>query len=190
LAAGKPRLPLGNRLSNRAALAWLVALAVFAGAPAMIAFAGVRIWIASRKLANLGVLLASASLSAVVLMIDIGEPYYRLQWKKRGYDAVAAQQPQAEILVFDWGEGIGPTIFSSFKEYLVIARGTRVPLFDGYASHEIDSWGDEREEVNNILASAWDERDRVRRFRMGKFDACHLQTLRLTENYYYLRDSC
>ncbi len=172
------------------ALAWLEALAVFAGVPVLAVFAAVRIWIVRRKLANLGILLASASLSAVILLIDLGEPYWRLQWKKPGYDALAAQRPQAGIIVFDWGEGHGPALFSHFKEYLVIARGTRVQTFDAFASHEIGSWGDEREEVSGILASAWDEKDRVRRFRAGKFDACRLQTLRLAENYYYLRDSC
>jgi hypothetical protein len=172
------------------ALAWLEAAAVFAGVPALIVFAVIRIWIARRTLANLGTLLASALLSALILLTGLGEPYWRLQWKKSGYDAVAAQHPQAEVLVFDWGEGLGPGLFSYFKEYLVIARGIRVQTFDAYASHEIDSWGEDREEVSGILTSAWDEKDRGRRFRVGKFDACHMQTLRLAENYYYLRDYC
>jgi hypothetical protein len=177
------------------ARAWLETLALFPGVPALIVFAAARMWIVRRKLANLGVLLASASLSAAIILIGLGEPYWRLQWKKPRYDAVAGQLPQAGILVFDWGEANGPALFSPFlfsrfKEYLVIARGTRVQIFDSYASHEIDSWGDEREEVSNILASAWDERDRARRFRFRKFEACHMQTLRLAENYYYLRDSC
>jgi hypothetical protein len=172
------------------ARAWLEALTVLAGVPALMLFAAVRMWIVRRKHANLGVLLASASLSAVILLIGLREPYCRLQWKKPRYDAVAAQHPQAGVLVFDWGEGYGPALFSHFKEYLVMARGTRGQTFDGYASREIDSWGDEREEVSGILASAWDKKDRARRFRMGKFDACHMQTLRLAENYYYLRDSC
>jgi hypothetical protein len=179
-----------NDFAIAMARAWLEVLAVIAGVPALILFAAVRLWITRWKLANLGVLLASASLSAVALLSDLGEPSCRLQWRKPGYDAVAAQHPQAGILAFDWGEGHGPGLFSHFKEYLVIARGTHVQTFDAYASHEIDSWGDEREEVSGILASAWDQKDRARRFRAGKFDACHMQTLRLAENYYYLRDSC
>jgi hypothetical protein len=172
------------------ALAWLEAAAKFAGVPALIVFAAVRMWIARNKLANLGALLASALLTAMILLLDLGEPYWRLQWKKPGYDTIAAQHPEAGVLVFDWGEGIGPGLFSSFKEYLAIARGTRVQTFDAYATHEIDTWGEEREEANGILASAWDEKDRDRRFRVGKFDACHMRTVRLAKNYYYLRDSC
>jgi hypothetical protein len=169
---------------------WLEALAVPAGVPALILFAAVRVSITRRKLANLGALFASVSLSTAILLTGWGEPYHRLQWKKQGYEAVAAQHPQAEIVVFDWGEGWGPAVFTRFKEYLVIVRGTRIQTFEAYTSHEIDTWGDEREEVSGILASAWDEKDRVRRFRIGKFDACRMQTFRLAENYYYLRDSC
>lgn len=170
--------------------AWLDALALFAGAPALILFAAVRLWSARWKLANLGVLLASGLFSAAILLTGLGEPYCRLQWKKPEYDAIAAQHLEAAVLVFDWGEGAGPALFSRFKEYLVIARGTRVQTFEAYLGHEIDSWGDERDEVTAILASAWDGKDRARRFRVGKFDACHMQVLHLRENYYYLRDSC
>ena len=65
-------------LSIGASQEWVSALAVLAGVPALIVFAGIRLWIARARLRNLGAILASALLSAVILSMSSGEPYWRL----------------------------------------------------------------------------------------------------------------
>ena len=92
--------------------------------------------------------------------------------------------------MFDWGAAAGPILFSSFKEYLVIARGSGVKTFEAFTSHVIDSWGDERSEVDGILSAAWRGNDGYARFRMGKFDACNMRVVHLIGHYYYAADAC
>ena len=87
-----------------------------------VVFGGARLWIARAKMKNLGVIFASVSLSAAIMWIGFGEPYWRLLSKKAEYDAFAATHPQDEVIVFDWGEARGPIPFDWYKEYLVIAR--------------------------------------------------------------------
>ena len=77
-------------------------LTALAGVPALIVFAVVRLWIARAKMKNLGVIFASVSLSAAIMWIGFGEPYWRLLSKKAEYDAFAATHPQDEVIVFDW----------------------------------------------------------------------------------------
>jgi hypothetical protein len=138
----------------------------------------------------LSAIFASALLSAAILPMSFGEPYWRLLSNKAGYEAVAAQRPQEDVIVFDWGAAPGPALFSRFKEYLVIAKGGRVQTFEAYTGHAIDSWGDERQEVDGILSAAWDGKDRRRRFRAAKFDACHMRVVHLMGPYYYAADHC
>ena len=169
---------------------WVLVLAVLAGVPALIVFAGIRLWIARARLRNLGAILASALLSAVIVSMNSGEPYWRLLSNKAGYDAYAARHPQDEVIVFDWGAAAGPILFSSFKEYLVIARGSGVKTFEAFTNHVIGSWGDERSEVDGILSAAWRGNDGYARFRMGKFDACNMRVVHLIGHYYYAADAC
>ena len=169
---------------------WVLVLAVFAGAPALIVFAAIRLWIAGAKLRNAGAIFAAALLSATILSMSFGEPYWRLLSNKAGYEAAAAQRPQDEVIVFDWGAAPGPILFSRFREYLVIAKGGRVQTFEAFTGHVIDSWGDERQEVDGILSAAWDEKDRRRRFWVGKFDVCRMRVVHLMGPYYYAADHC
>jgi hypothetical protein len=173
-----------------AAQEWALVLTALAGVPALIVFAGARLWIARAKMKNLGVIFASVSLSAAIMWIGFGEPYWRLLSKKAEYDAFAATHPQDEVIVFDWGDAPGPIPFDWYKEYLVIARGSRVKTFEAYTGQVIGSWGDERSEVDGILSAAWPENDRYRRFGTGKFDACNMRIAHLTGHYYYAVDFC
>ena len=169
---------------------WAMVLALFLGAPVFIGFAGVRLWKARAKLAGTGVLFASAAVSVAILSMNFGEAYGRLFWRKAGYGAVAAQRPQDLVIVFDWGAGPGPILFSGYKQYLVIARGGAVQTIEAFAGHRIGSWGGERQDVDSFLSAAWDEKDRARRFRQGKFDACHMRIVHLMGHYYYAVDAC
>lgn len=169
---------------------WVSMAAVLAGAPALIVFAAIRLWIARAKLRNLGAILASALLSALILSMSFGEPYWRLLLNKAGYEAVAAQRPQDEVIVFDWGAAPGPALFSRFREYLVIAKGNSVQTFEAFTGHVIGGWGDERNEVDGILSAAWDEKDRRKRFWVGEFDACRMRVVHLMGPYYYASEHC
>jgi hypothetical protein len=169
---------------------WVLVLAVLAGVPALIVLAGIRLWIARAKLKSLVAILASVLFSAAILTAGSAEPYLRLIWNKAGYDAYAAQHPQDEVIAFDWGEAAGPMLFSRFKDYLVIARGSGVKTFEAFTGHVIDSWGDERSDVDGILSMAWRGNDARARFRMGKFDACHMRIVHLMGRYYYAADAC
>ncbi len=173
-----------------AVIEWVRVSAVLLGLPAFAVFAGIRLWFARGKLASAGVLVASAAVSVAILAADFGEAYGRLLWRKASYDAAAAQRPNDEVIVFDWGAGPGPLLFSRYKEYLVIARGGGVKTIEAFTGHAIKSWGDERQDVDRFLSAAWDEKDRRRRFMQSKFDACKMRIVRLTGRYYYAADHC
>jgi hypothetical protein len=173
-----------------AALEWARVSAVILGTPAFVVFGGIRIWKARGKLANAGALLASAAISVALLAANFGEPYGRLLWHKASYDAAAVQRPQDEVIVFDWGIGPGPVLFSRFKEYLVIARGGAVQKIEALRGHEINSRGDERQAIDSFLSAAWEESDWRRRFYQSEFDACRMRIVHLMGPYYYAADHC
>lgn len=182
IAGPEPSVTLG------AVLEWVRFGSFLFGAPAFFIFAGVRLWIARRKAANAGVLLASAAISVAILAANFGEAYGRLLWHKASYEAAAAQRPQAELVLLDWGEGPGPGLFCRYKEYLAIARGSAVQKIEAFMGHEINSRGDERGDVDGFFSAAWT--GRYHRFHQGKFDACRMRIVHLMGPYYYAVDHC
>jgi hypothetical protein len=168
-----------------------IGCAVVFGLPALLIFGVIRLRHARNKRLNLGLLVLSVATSFAILLMNLGEPYLRLYWNKARYDSAAAQRPEAPAVVFDWGDT--PRFFVLFghvKEYLVIARGSAAATLDRYVGHEIESWGDERAEVDELLISDWNEKDVENRFKVRRFDACRMQVSHLPGSYYYIADWC
>ena len=125
---------------------WVLVLAVLAGVPALIVFAAIRLWIARAKLRSLGAIVASALLSAVILIDEFRRAILAAdieQGRIRGCMPHSARKTRSSCSI--GARRPGPILFSRFREYLVIAKGGRVQTFEAFTGHVIDSWGDERE---------------------------------------------
>lgn len=182
-----------------------IAVALVVGLPIVFIFVLIRLWNtrnARRTFSMIGLSLATC---AAILHLPLGELNWRLHLNKARYDAIAAQRADAPVVTFDWGDGpeimpvvnldwrYGPVVvpFGHVKEYLIVARGSAAATLDHFAGREIDSWGDEREEVDHLLMSGWNgEGSALARFRQGHFDACRMHVSHLVGQYYYAADWC